>query len=287
VLAQTGRKLPGVSTEGTATSAIELIDVVKEIRLEERVFVKGASPSERILDGVNLTVPSGAITVLLGPSGAGKTVTVKHILGLMQPSSGIIMVEGKDLAALSEQQLNELRRGMGVVLQGTLPFTCGLFWSLNVYENVAFPLRERTRWTPERIDRVTMDHLDMVGLRDRAYDMPEQLSAGMSKRVALARALVLEPRIVIIDDFDSGLDRVRLTLLGELISDLQRRTGATLFLTTHDMRMARELADYAAVIHQGRIVASGDADTVFGSGDRFVRQLVNSEPSGPLQLSNE
>jgi phospholipid/cholesterol/gamma-HCH transport system ATP-binding protein len=274
---------PGGLASPKSASAIELIDIVKEVRSERGLFVKEL-PSERILDGVNLVVPAGAITVLLGPSGAGKTVTVKHVLGLMQPSSGVVRVEGKDLAAISEDELNEVRRGMGVVLQGTLPFTCGLFWSLNVYENVAFPLRDRTRWTAERIDRVAMEHLDMVGLRDRAYDTPDQLSAGMCKRVALARALVLKPRIVVIDDFDSGLDAVRLSLLGELIRDLQRRTEATFFLTTHDMKMARELADYAAVIHEGRIVASGNADTVFRSTDRLVRQLVTSEPSGPLQL---
>jgi phospholipid/cholesterol/gamma-HCH transport system ATP-binding protein len=254
------------------SAAIELVEVVKEFG------------SERILDGVDLAVPSGAMTVLLGPSGAGKTVTIKHVVGLLQPSVGVVRVEGQDLAAISEEELNELRRGMGVVLQGTLPFTCGLFWSLNVFENVAFPLRDRTRWTSERIDRVTMDHLDLVGLRDRALDMPSELSAGMCKRIALARALVLEPRIVIIDDFDSGLDAVRLTLLCELIRDVQRSTGATFLLTTHDMKIARELADYAAVIHEGRIVASGDADAVFGSDEPLVHQLTAGELSGPLQL---
>jgi phospholipid/cholesterol/gamma-HCH transport system ATP-binding protein len=264
---------------------IELIDVVKEFRSGSGLFAE--PPAKRVLDGVNLVVPAGAVTALLGPSGAGKTVTVKHMIGLMQPSSGVVLVDGKDLGTMSEEKLNEVRRGMGVVLQGTLPFTCGLFWSLDVFENVAFPLRERTRWTPERIERVTMDHLDMVGLRDRAHAMPNQLSAGMCKRVALARAFALEPRIVIIDDFDSGLDAVRLTLLGELIRELHERTQATFLLTTHDMRIARELADYAAVIHEGRIVSSGSAEAVFQSDDSLVHQLVTSEPSGPLKLSDE
>jgi len=126
----------------------------------------------------------------------------------------------------------------------------------------------------------------MVGLRDRASDMPAELSAGMCKRVALARALALEARIVIIDDFDSGIDGVRLALLCELIRDVQRRTHATFLVTTHDMTAARELADHAAVIHQGRIVASGDADAVFGSDDPLVRQLITGELSGPLQLDS-
>jgi phospholipid/cholesterol/gamma-HCH transport system ATP-binding protein len=266
-------------------SAIELVEVVQELDSKRGLFVNHPH-GERILDGVNLVVPEGGVTVLLGPSGAGKTVTVKHVVGLMQPSAGVVRVEGEDLAAISETELYEVRRRMGVVLQGTLPFTCGLFYSLTVHENVAFPLRDRTRWTPERIDRVAMDHLEIVGLRDRAHHMPDQLSAGMCKRVALARALALEPRILIIDDFDSGLDAVRLTLLCELIRDMQRRTQATFLVTTHDMSAARKLADYAAVIHEGRIVASGEADAVFGSDEPIVRQLVTGEPSGPLRLGD-
>jgi phospholipid/cholesterol/gamma-HCH transport system ATP-binding protein len=154
-----------------------------------------------------------------------------------------------------------------------------------VYENVAYPLRERTRWSPERIHEVTMTHLGMVGLRDRANDMPSELSAGMCKRAALARALALDARIVVIDDFDSGIDRVRLTLLCELLRDAHRDAGATFLVTTHDMTAARELADYVAVIHEGRIVLSGAADDVFGSKEPLVRQLVTGQPSGPIELS--
>jgi phospholipid/cholesterol/gamma-HCH transport system ATP-binding protein len=251
---------------------IELVGVVKEFG------------SERVLDGVDLAVPADAITVLIGPSGAGKTVTVNHIVGLLQPTAGIVRVEGKDLAAISEAELYQLRRGMSAVLQGTLPFTCGLFYSLNVYENVAFALRQRNRWSEEQVHRVTMEHLDMVGLRDRANDMPDVLSAGMVKRTALARALALKARIVIIDDFDSGIDGVRLALLCELIAEAQSRTGATFLVTTHDMTAARSLADYAAVIHDGRIVVSGDAGTVFDSSQPLVRQLTGGERSGPLEL---
>jgi phospholipid/cholesterol/gamma-HCH transport system ATP-binding protein len=261
-----------MAAEPQPPAAIELAEVVKDFG------------RERVLHGVELAVPTGAITVLMGPSGAGKTVTVSHVVGLVRPTAGTVRVEGNDLAAISEDELNQIRRGMGVVLQGTLPFTCGLFWSLSVYENVAFPLRDRTRWSPERIHRVTMEHLEMVGLGDRAPDMPDQLSAGMCKRTALARALALEPRILIVDDFDSGIDGVRLALLCELIRDLQRRNQATVLLTTHDMTAARKLADYAAVIHQGRIVASGHAEAVFGSTDHLVHQLVTGAPSGPLQL---
>jgi phospholipid/cholesterol/gamma-HCH transport system ATP-binding protein len=256
------------------TAAIELVDVTRSFG------------SQRVLDGVNLAVPQGAITVLLGPSGAGKTVTIKHIVGLMRPSAGIVAIEGKDLADLSEAELYELRRGMAVVLQGTLPFTCGLFYSLNVYENVAFALRARTRMSPEQVDEVTLAHLDMVGLRDRANAMPSELSAGMCKRTALARALALEARIVIIDDFDSGIDGVRLSLLCGMITEIQRETGATFLVSTHHMSAARRLADYVAVIHDGRIVASGEAAAVLGSSDPLVRQLVAGDTSGPIQLAD-
>jgi phospholipid/cholesterol/gamma-HCH transport system ATP-binding protein len=257
-----------------AANAIELEGVVKEFG------------RERVLDGLNLAVPEGAITVLLGPSGAGKTVTVKHVLGLEEPTEGVVRVGGKDLAAISEAELYDVRRAMGVVLQGTLPFTCGLFYSLSVYENVAFPLRDRTRWSEEQIHRVTMEHLALVGLADRAADMPNQLSAGMAKRTALARALALEPRILIIDDFDSGLDGVRLALTCELLRDLQGRTGATFLLTTHHMDSARKLADHACVIHDGRMAAAGEADSVFASSDPTVRQLVTGATSGPIELSS-
>jgi phospholipid/cholesterol/gamma-HCH transport system ATP-binding protein len=262
----------GVPADGQSGAVIELERVVKKLG------------GRRVLDRVDLTVPSGAITVLLGPSGAGKTLTVKHIVGLMEPSSGTVRVEGQDLGEISEDELYALRRRMGVVLQGTLPFTCGLFYSLNVYDNVAYALKERKRWSQGRIDAVTMQHLRMVGLADRVDAMPADLSAGMSKRVALARALALDARIVIIDDFDSGLDGVRLALLTELIHDAQRGTGATYLVTTHDMGAARRLADHTAVIHDGRIIASGDADEVFGSTEPLVRQLISGERSGPLQL---
>jgi phospholipid/cholesterol/gamma-HCH transport system ATP-binding protein len=253
-------------------AAIELEGVVKEFG------------SERVLDGVDLAVPAGAITVLLGPSGAGKTVTIKHILGLFMPSAGVVRVQGTDLAAISEQELYDVRRGMAVVLQGALPFTCGLFYSLSVYENVAYGLRERTRWSDERIDQATRSALRMVGLHDRADAMPNHLSGGEAKRTALARALALESGIVIVDDLDAGLDSVRLGLLCEIIREAQEDTDATVLVTTHDMTVARELADHIVVIHDGRIVASGDARAVLGSEEPFVRQFVSGAASGPLQL---
>lgn len=256
----------------TPGAAIELVEVSKTFG------------SRRVLDGVDLTVPEGEITVLLGPSGAGKTVTISHIVGLIHPSRGIVRVLGRDLARLDDSALNEVRERISVVLQGTLPFTCGLFFSLNVYENVAFPLRQRNRWSEELVNEVTLNHLGMVGLRDRAEAMPDQLSAGMCKRVAIARAMALEPEIMIIDDFDSGIDGVRLALLCEVLAETQREHGMTMLLSTHNMRSARRLADHVAVIHDGRIADAGPAAEVLESSEPLVRQLVTGGTQGPLQL---
>ena len=258
--------------ESQRDPAIELRGVVKRFRGTE------------VLHGVDLSVPAGEITVLLGPSGAGKTVTISHIVGLIHPDKGTVEVEGRNLAKISDTELNGLRQRMAVVLQGTLPFTCGLFFSLNVYENVAFALRQRNHWSEPRVHEATMTHLEMVGLRDRAESMPEQLSAGMCKRVAIARALALEARIVIVDDFDSGIDGVRLSLLCEMLADVQRESGATFLVSTHHMSAARRLADHAAVIHDGLVVANGPADQVLGSEEPLVRQLVTGGTAGPITL---
>jgi phospholipid/cholesterol/gamma-HCH transport system ATP-binding protein len=252
--------------------AVDISGVVKELG------------GVRVLDRVDLEVPRGEITVLLGPSGAGKTVTIKHIVGLMKPTKGRVSVHGRDLAEVTDDELYELRRRMAVVLQGTLPFTCGLFYSIDVYENVAYALRQRTRLSEAEVDRVTREHLDLVGMRDAARLMPDQLSAGMTKRVALARALALDAELVIIDDFDSGIDSVRLALLCELIRDAQHEDGTTFLVTTHDIAAAHKLADHAALIHEGQTVAAGRAADLLASPDPLVHQFVTGATSGPVQL---
>jgi phospholipid/cholesterol/gamma-HCH transport system ATP-binding protein len=259
--------------DASSGAAIELTGVVKDFQ------------GVRVLDGVDLVVPSGAITVLIGPSGAGKTVTVNHIVGLMDPTVGTVSVAGQDLGMLTDTELNEVRQKMAAVLQGSLPFTCGLFYSLNVYENVASPLRQRRpRWSDERVHEVTMESLKLVGLAGNVNDMPETLSSGMAKRAAIARALALEAPIVIIDDFDSGIDSVRLALLCDLLKEIQREMEWTFLVTTHDMTAARKLADHVAVIHEGRIVASGSAEEVLASDEPVARQLVAGAASGPIRL---
>jgi phospholipid/cholesterol/gamma-HCH transport system ATP-binding protein len=258
-----------------SVAAVELVDVVKEFG------------SVRVLDQVTFSVPPGAVTVLLGPSGAGKTVTIQHILGLMRPTAGTVRVSGEDLAAISESRLNELRHTMSVVLQGTLPFTCGLFSSLTVYENVASTLRIRN---PERdpawIHARTIGCLEQISMADRASAFPHQLSAGMCKRLAIARAIALEPQLLIADDFDSGLDGVRLSLMCEMLYRAHLDTGATILLSTHDLTTARKLADHLVVIHDATVLASGEADEVFASEDPAVSQIVTGTATGPVLMDS-
>ena len=237
-----------------------------------------------VLEDVTLSVPRGETTVLLGPSGAGKTVTISHVIGLIHPDRGTVTVEGHNLARIDDTELNALRQRMAVVLQGTLPFTCGLFFSLNVFENVAFALRQRHRWSEDLVRETTLSHLAMVGLRDRADAMPDQLSAGMCKRVAIARALALEPQMLIIDDFDSGIDGVRLKLLCQMLRDFRTDSGATLLVSTHSMSAARMIADHIAVIHEGTVVSQGPAAEQLESDEPLVHQLVTGSTTGPIRL---
>jgi phospholipid/cholesterol/gamma-HCH transport system ATP-binding protein len=237
-----------------------------------------------VLEEVSLQVPRGETTVLLGPSGAGKTVTINHVVGLIHPDRGTVTIEGRNLARIDDAEMNALRQRMAVVIQGSLPFTCGLFFSLTVFENVAFPLRQRTRMSEDQVRERTLSHLGMVGLRDRADAMPDQLSAGMCKRVAIARALALEPEILIIDDFDSGIDGVRLKLLCQMLADYKEDSGATLLVSTHSMAAARLIADRVAVIHEGTVVSSGPAAEQFESTEPLVHQLVTGSTSGPIKL---
>ncbi len=237
-----------------------------------------------VLEDVSLQVPRGQTTVLLGPSGAGKTVTISHVVGLIHPDRGTVTVQGRNLARIDDAELNLLRQEIAVVLQGTLPFTCGLFFSLTVFENVAFPLRQRRRWSEELVRETTLSYLGMVGLRDRAESMPDELSAGMCKRVAIARALALEPQLLIIDDFDSGIDGVRLKLLCQMLTDYAADSGATLLVSTHSMAAARMIADRIAVIHEGRVVSSGPAAEQLESTEPLVHQLVTGSTEGPITL---
>ena len=247
--------------------SVECIDVYK------------AFGRNRVLNGLNLGIPDGMITVILGPSGTGKSVLIKHLIGLMFPDRGDILVHGRSVPSRRRSELFEMRRQFGILFQDG-----ALFGSMNLYDNVAFPLREQTTKSEEEIREIVDQRLEEVGLAGAADRMPSELSGGMRKRAGFARALVLEPKIVMFDEPDSGLDPVRTALLCELISKVHSEHGGTYIVITHDIASARRLGEYIAVLWKGRIVESGDAERMFDSENPFVRQFLAGAADGPLGM---
>jgi phospholipid/cholesterol/gamma-HCH transport system ATP-binding protein len=232
-----------------------------------------------VLNGLNVAIPDDTVTVVLGPSGTGKSVLIKHLIGLMFPDSGDIQVLGNSVPTLTMPKLLQLRRRIGVLFQDG-----ALFGSMSVFDNVAFPLRQHTDMSESQIGEVTRQRLTDVGLADAMDDAPSQLSGGMRKRAGFARALVTEPDVVIFDEPDSGLDPVRTALLCELIKEMHEVNGGTYIVVTHDIASARRIGEYIALLWRGRIVEAGDAERMFSSENPFVRQFLSGSASGPLGM---
>jgi phospholipid/cholesterol/gamma-HCH transport system ATP-binding protein len=232
-----------------------------------------------VLDGVNLDLPAETITVLLGPSGTGKSVMIKHLIGLMFPDSGDVVVHGQSVPHLPMPDLLALRRRIGVLFQDG-----ALFGSMSLYDNVAFPLRQHTGRSEGEIEKIVKERLSDVGLGPFENLFPNELSGGMRKRAGFARALAMEPDVVIFDEPDSGLDPVRTALLCELIREMHSSYGGTYIVVTHDIASARRIGEYIAVLWKGRIVQSGDAAEMFASENPFVQQFLSGSASGPLGM---
>jgi phospholipid/cholesterol/gamma-HCH transport system ATP-binding protein len=232
-----------------------------------------------VLDGLNVAIPDHTVTVVLGPSGTGKSVLIKHLIGLMFPDSGEVLVKGLSVPSLPLRELLELRRKIGVLFQDG-----ALFGSMSLFDNVAFPLRQHTDMSEAQIGRRVRERLGDVGLSDALDYFPNQLSGGMRKRAGFARALVMEPDIVIFDEPDSGLDPVRTALLCELIKEMHGQFGGTYIVVTHDIASARRIGEYIALLWRGRIVEAGDAAKMFSSENPFVRQFLSGAAAGPLGM---
>jgi phospholipid/cholesterol/gamma-HCH transport system ATP-binding protein len=232
-----------------------------------------------VLNGVDLCIPSGSLAVVLGPSGTGKSVLISHLIGLEKPDAGDVLVHGRSLATMTRANLMDLRTEVGVMFQDG-----ALFSSMNVYDNVAFPVRQHTDLREPEISDVVHEHLATVGLANAGSRFPGELSGGMRKRAGLARALVLDPNIVICDEPDSGLDPVRTALLGELLMDRHASVGGTMAVVTHNIALARLISDYAAVLWRGRIVIAGPSDEVWNAPDPFVQQFLTGDTVGPLDM---
>jgi len=232
-----------------------------------------------VLNGLDLGIPEGMISVVLGPSGTGKSVLIKHLIGLLFPDSGDVIVHGQSVPRMTMSQLLEMRRKFGILFQDG-----ALFGSMSLYDNVAFPLRQHTDLSEEEIRERVTERLEDVGLSGAEDRMPNEISGGMRKRAGFARALVLEPEIVMFDEPDSGLDPVRTALLCELIQKMHEENGGTYIVITHDIASARRIGEYICVLWKGRIVEAGSATDMFDSENPFVRQFLGGRPKGPLGM---
>ena len=244
------------------------------VDIDAVTFSYGRRP---VLKGITMGVPRGKVVAIMGGSGCGKTTLLRLIGGQLRPDAGSIRVAGEDISALDDAGLYRLRRRMSMLFQFG-----ALFTDLTVFENVAFPLREHTR-LPERMIRdLVLMKLEAVGLRGASPLMPAELSGGMARRAALARAVVLDPMLLLYDEPFAGLDPIALAVVGKLVRTLNDSLGATSIVVSHDVYECLQIVDYLYFVSEGRIVGGGTPDEVRASTDPFVRQFVHGETDGPV-----
>jgi len=232
-----------------------------------------------VLDGVTCQIPAGKISVVMGPSGTGKSVLLRHVVGLLYPDSGDVRVAGKSVPDLGEDELLELRRNVGMLFQDG-----ALFSSMNLYDNVAFPLRQHTKKSEKEIKEIVMERLEEVGLAEAVTKMPNELSGGMRKRAGFARALVLEPELLLFDEPDSGLDPVRTALLCDLIKQIQQKYKSTGVVISHDIKSCFNIGDHIILLYGGKVVDQGSKEEVQRSANPFTQQFIKGAVEGPLGM---
>lgn len=234
--------------------------------------------NNRVLRGLNLTVNKGETMVVIGGSGCGKSVLLKHIIGILKPDNGMVLIEGKDISRMDERELNELRKKFGMLFQGA-----ALFDSMQVWENVGFSLKEHKRLPAGEVRKIASEKLSLVGLKDIEDLMPSELSGGMRKRVGLARAIAMDPDILLYDEPTTGLDPIMADVINELIVMLKKTLCVTSVVITHDMVSAYKIADRIAMLYDGRIWGIGTPDEIKGSSDPVIRQFITGSSEGPIK----
>ena len=232
----------------------------------------------KVLDHVNLTINTGETTVIIGRSGCGKSVLLKHMIGLLKPDEGSVVIDGVDVASLSGRELNEVRLKFGMLFQ-----SAALFDSMTVFENVAFPLREHTQTPPAALEQRVHECLQLVGLQEIDELYPSALSGGMRKRVGLARALAMNPEIVLYDEPTTGIDPIMGDIINDLIIALRDRLKVTSVVVTHDMRSAYKVADRMAMLYNGGIIEVGTPEQIRSSKNPIIQQFIKGEATGPIQ----
>src|SRR6516225_7516511 len=238
--------------------------------------------SSKIWEDVTLTIPAGEVSVMLGPSGTGKSVFLKSLIGLLRPERGSIVIDGTNIIECSAKELYEIRTLFGVLFQDG-----ALFGSMNIYDNTAFPLREHTKKSESDIRKIVMEKLDIVGMPNDGHKFPGEISGGMRKRAGLARALVLDPQIILVDEPDSGLDPVRTAYLSQLLIDINAQIDATILIVTHDIQIARTVPDNLGMLFRGNLVMFGPREVLLTSDNPVITQFVNGRRVGPIGMSEE
>ena len=257
---------PPASFDRRLTTAVELDGVTF-----------GYDRTRQVLSGITMSIPRGQVVAIMGGSGCGKTTILRLIGGQLRPGAGRVVVAGQSVPDLDRDGLYALRREVGMLFQFG-----ALFTDLSVFENIAFPLREHTELSEELIRDLVLMKLNAVGLRGAAALTPSELSGGMARRVALARAIALDPMLVMYDEPFAGLDPISLGIVGQLIRKLNDALGITSVVVTHDVYESLKIVDYLYFVSDGRIVAQGTPDEVRSSGDAFVRQFIDGESDGPV-----
>ena len=252
----------------------------KESAIKIRVVTLYKSFGEKdVLHGINIEVRQGESMVVIGGSGSGKTVLIKCIIGLMRPDQGEIHVDGLEITSLDEKRMNEVRKKFGMLFQGG-----ALFDSMTVWENVGFGLRQQTRLGEEEIRRVASEKLALVGLKNVEDLMPAELSGGMRKRVSLARAIAMEPEILLYDEPTTGIDPIMADAINDLIVQMKEKLNVTSIAITHDMKSAYKIADRIAMLYQGKIIEVGTPGEIRNSSNPMVQQFIEGRSEGPIKI---